>query len=347
MIDSKDISVVVQGAIDKKNTLKCLKSIRKFLPEAEIILSTWENSDVEGLDYDILVLNQDPGFEICDYICKTKNNVNRQIISTLNGLKSSNRKYTMKLRSDMIITSTSFLKCFSKYDDFRNPKCKIFKNRIIINNLYCANPIMTHFPFHISDWTQFGLREDLLNLWDIPLYPKDDNVYFSNKLKPDNDTVPTWLFKYIPEQFIAIKCLEKNNININCAYYCDNTDENISLTELFFANNFVILNYEKFGIKFLKYNPYIHGTQFQMSYRRWLSLYIKYCNNKYKPSFIDSLILNSNIDLEISKLIKHINNFKCSINIFNKIISNFFSICYYSMKILFKIFFNQRNNNDK
>ena len=40
-IDKKDISVVVQGAIDKEWTPLCLKSIRKYLPESEIILSTW------------------------------------------------------------------------------------------------------------------------------------------------------------------------------------------------------------------------------------------------------------------------------------------------------------------
>ena len=42
MIKSEDISVVVQGAIDKVNTPKCLESIRKVLPRAEIVLSTWE-----------------------------------------------------------------------------------------------------------------------------------------------------------------------------------------------------------------------------------------------------------------------------------------------------------------
>lgn len=37
IIDTKDISVVVQGAIDKGYTPLCLKSIRKYLPESEII----------------------------------------------------------------------------------------------------------------------------------------------------------------------------------------------------------------------------------------------------------------------------------------------------------------------
>ena len=78
-IKSKDISVVVQGAINSEVTPKCLESIRKYLPEAEIILSTWEGSDVVGLDYDKLVLNKDPG----TFIYKrsngaiTENNMNR------------------------------------------------------------------------------------------------------------------------------------------------------------------------------------------------------------------------------------------------------------------------------
>ena len=54
-IDFKDISIIVQGAIDIAETPKCLASIRKHLPEAEIILSTWNNEPVEGLDYDVLV----------------------------------------------------------------------------------------------------------------------------------------------------------------------------------------------------------------------------------------------------------------------------------------------------
>lgn len=42
-IDSKDISVIIQGAITKE-TDACLRSIRECLPLAEIILSTWEKS---------------------------------------------------------------------------------------------------------------------------------------------------------------------------------------------------------------------------------------------------------------------------------------------------------------
>ena len=66
MIDSKDISVVIQGAIDPIETKKCISSIKQYLPGAEIILSTWENSNLEGLEYDHLVLSKDPGAFFCN-----------------------------------------------------------------------------------------------------------------------------------------------------------------------------------------------------------------------------------------------------------------------------------------
>jgi hypothetical protein len=82
-IDSKDISVVVQGPIHTQDNLtkRVLESVRTHLPNAELILSTWKGSEVDGLDCDILLLNDDPG------AINGLNNVNRQIVSTRNGLQ--------------------------------------------------------------------------------------------------------------------------------------------------------------------------------------------------------------------------------------------------------------------
>ena len=49
-ISSKELSVVVQGAVSPLETISCLKSIRKYLPDAQIILSTWKNSDISELN---------------------------------------------------------------------------------------------------------------------------------------------------------------------------------------------------------------------------------------------------------------------------------------------------------
>ena len=98
-IEGKDISVVVQGYVSEE-TKFLLYSIRKYLPEAKIIVSTWDYCCVEGWDYDVLVLNSDPGAipcEIWDNFTRV-NNGNRQILSTKNGIDKVTTKYTLKLR---------------------------------------------------------------------------------------------------------------------------------------------------------------------------------------------------------------------------------------------------------
>jgi hypothetical protein len=67
MIDNRDITVVVQGPVqalpdrdqDEGITQLCLRSVRELLPGARIILSTWDQQDLDGLDYDELVINTD------------------------------------------------------------------------------------------------------------------------------------------------------------------------------------------------------------------------------------------------------------------------------------------------
>ena len=69
-IDSKDISVIVQGHVkglstdpyEERWTYFSLESIRRYLSESEIILSTFKDCDVRDMPYDILVQSDDPGF---------------------------------------------------------------------------------------------------------------------------------------------------------------------------------------------------------------------------------------------------------------------------------------------
>lgn len=276
-IDTKDISVVVQGAVDSINTPVCLASIRKYLPEAEIILSTWDGADVSKLDHDVLVMSKDPGGPLIDNVFQVRNNVNRQIISTKNGLKKSSRLYAIKIRSDMCFCGTQFLKVFGLFHQ-RNNTCRLLKQRVVINNLYCANPWKTNFCFHVSDWFFFGLRQDILNIFEIELQADEENMnWFSPFNRPKLDPVPTWNFRYIPEQYIWTSFLRKNGEKFKFDFFSDVTGFNIMLTELSFANNLIILDYENSGIKFLKFNPYKFDYTKQYSFNDWLGLFRKYC----------------------------------------------------------------------
>lgn len=174
MIKYNEISVIVQGAIHKDLTPKCLNSIRKYLPEAEIILSTWDGSNVSGLDYDLLILNKDPGGTKHDYAIYNKtrsmNNFNRQLISTQNGIQKATRKYILKLRADLILKNANFL---NYWDEFliRNENYSLFTHRVIANVLYsreysCQSGYGYPLPFHPSDFWFFGTKEDIKNYFE-------------------------------------------------------------------------------------------------------------------------------------------------------------------------------------
>lgn len=49
MINQKEISVIVQGAIIPDLTIKSLTSIKKHLPKSHIIVSTWDGADVSSI----------------------------------------------------------------------------------------------------------------------------------------------------------------------------------------------------------------------------------------------------------------------------------------------------------
>ena len=133
----KDMSVTLQGSVDQTDTPKCINSIRKWLPGAEIILSTWEGSDISGLDYDILVLNKDPGAVLMkEHLPKKKYlNVDRQIVSTQNGLKKATRKYALKIRSDLVLTTDNFLKYFDEYQA-RGENYNLFERKILVPMIF-------------------------------------------------------------------------------------------------------------------------------------------------------------------------------------------------------------------
>jgi hypothetical protein len=280
MIDTKDISVVVQGSVDNRLTPRCITSIRKYLPNAKIILSTWKGTILDNLDYDILIENSDPGAKYLDSFKKIQNNVNRQILSTKTGLQKVTTPFVLKIRSDMEIVGDSFLR---SYDTFpaRSTQYKFLQSRLIISNFYTARYDITHMLFHPSDWITFGLYEDVSSLWDIELAQEPEmSQYFCGRSKNFMypDPMPSWNFRYIPEQYICILFIRKF-IHLEFQHYLDYSEEKCETWKRILANNFIVLDYDnQLDIHFRKYNPHIHSSENQMSHLLWLKLYEEYCN---------------------------------------------------------------------
>lgn len=232
-IDTKDISAVVQGAINKDITKFTLKSIRKYLPGAKIILSTWEGSDVSNLEYDDLLLNKDPGGQD-GARGKGMDNTNRQIVSTLNGLKKSKTKYTIKIRTDFILIGNNFLKFFGKFNKYSNDKqFKLFNNRILIPAIY-------KYPFWMLDFVFFGETEDLIKLYDIPLRSQEEANWFK-RYEPIDKTNLKETTRYFPEIHILVNCIAKNIPNIFEKFkdHTDRNEDSEKISHNIFMNSFL------------------------------------------------------------------------------------------------------------
>jgi hypothetical protein len=238
MINHNDISVIVQGAIDKDLTKKALESIRAFMPEAEIILSTWEDSDLTSLDYDKLVLSKDPGFIKVNLL----GNTNRQIVGRLEALKQVTRKYCLVMRSDSEIINLNFVNSLFKFNEHKYSENHYLSSRI------CAcsfGPIWLNWLYHIADWFFFGETKDLINLYDIELFKEDKNADYD---EPKYLTPHNWLMY----NFAKKNCQQ---VEYKELYKTTKKDKDLYLRIL--VENFIVLGFDiHYGIRNNK-EPYL------------------------------------------------------------------------------------------
>lgn len=348
MIKSEDISVVVQGAIDKVNTPKCLKSIRKVLPRAEIILSTWEGANVDGLDYDILVLNKDPGgvkqdFAIYNF-SRSMNNLNRQILSTQNGIKKAKNFYILKIRSDLILKNKKFLNFWNLFP-VRNKKYAFFHHRVLCNTVYsreysCQSGNGFPTPFHPSDFWFFGEKNDIIDYFaECPLQTKEEAGNWMYKY-PNRLPYKTCLWRYAPEQHFCYHWIKKYYPNVCFADWSDWNEENIELSNNVLYNNFIFLNFSQSGIYSEKHccaDLIQNAIQGLITYEHFQKQYKKFCDQKYviKKQKNVKKLKTTEKPLFLS-LKKHVHKFFKPFKSFLHWLSEPFSVLYYALKVISK-----------
>ena len=321
MINSKDISVVVQGPISGEITSKCIKSIRQILPEAEIILSTWKNTDVSQIDYDKLVLCDDPGATLLCVRHKKQiyNNMNRQLVTIKEGLKLANRKYILKFRTDLILTNANFLDFWNKFQ-CRSNEYLLFKHKIIVPTLFSRIKIdfgkhtWIETPFHVSDWWFFGLNEDIKTFFldteiaEEPYFTE----YFSDKKNVDkNNPYGKVKHRFSPEQYFTYSCFSRNFKDIKMEDATDLNDEIIEKSRKCIINNFIILEYKQSGIYLPKYpfskNEKCSGNQYLglYNFNKFEKEYKKYCEPSYQLTCNDICAGNEKMEYSIHRVYKH------------------------------------------
>jgi len=288
-VRTDEISVVVQGPVvgkvddapDVRLTAACLQSIRHHLPGAEIILSTWIGSDLRNLDFDRVVESVDAGSVSFSGVYNLGYNLNRQIRSSSAGLRHASRPYAMKLRSDMRIGGTGFLQLFDQFPA-RNNEWRVFDRRLVACNLVSQNVRRRGLPMCPSDWVHFGQTIDVRKLWDIP-EDEGNNVarYFEHRERPKPDKNPILICRYAPEQYVWLHCLKKDG-PVDFDHIWDSRPEVVKLTELTIANNLILADEDRLGIRFCKYRQQLQFRLLSYTHTEWLGLYRQYCDPGFR-----------------------------------------------------------------
>jgi hypothetical protein len=293
MLKTEDLTFVVQGPViyvnDVDVTIISLRSIAQHFLGSRIIFSTWIGQLISE-DYSRIceiVLNNDPLSGFRDLNNKIYNNINRQLISTLNGLKKVETKYAIKVRSDILFENSSLLdycNLYNKYDE----RFHFFKNRILVTNITTVNPYKRQkLPYHPCDWLYFGLIDDLFDLFDIPLFDEPEfSEWFLYHQKPYNMPFVDNKCRYSAENYIFSSFLRKK-VNIRFEHLCDVSNDNLLLTEKYFANNLVVLHPKKLGIRGLKTDLGNEYFRYMYTTNDWMKLYNKYSNGNLNIPYFD------------------------------------------------------------
>ena len=256
MIDSKDVSVVIQGAIDYRCILSVVESVKRVLPNSELIISTWEGTILDYVEYDKIICSRDVG-GYKDLNSGFINNTARQIMSSLAGIRNASRKYVLKIRSDLILTSSGFLEWFDRYP-VRDKRFTYFKKKVLCCSYFFKKYLgvrkarIQPVIFHLSDWCFFGLREDVLKIFDIklPEEPDNTNYFLNHKYYTVRPSIYISKHRFTPEQYIFYQCFKsafpEDFKGVEHMYHYSSTL--IELYEKLVVSNFIILDVDEFSL---------------------------------------------------------------------------------------------------
>lgn len=294
-IVSNEISIIIQGGItdaagnlDSK-FIENLDATLNAMRGCEIIVSTWKASpEIEfylSKKYPevIFIFSDDVGSlsKVVNGV-EVISNINRMLVSSINGLNSASKMYAIKIRTDSYFYNDNIIHLFNDYfmaDKFCNvegikrEKEFIVFNRHLINcNLFARNPF-SHLPFlyHPGDILLAGLRKDLLNAFNIPLAEPDIFEYRKTMMN-------ACYMKYVPEQYLWVKNIERDKKDFRFDGNFSYEKKEKSRSECFYVNNFLPVDSEGLGFIWRKHKEVYFNKGWSSIYQSmdWENLYRKY-----------------------------------------------------------------------
>ena len=282
MVCESQISFVVQGKFND-TTIKLLKDIKRFYPNSPVILSVWDGCKVVSDNYDTLVRNADPGgfSNLNVYL-----NVNRQIVSSYNGLCEVNTEYCIKLRSDMRISSPKIISNL-EYSNSLHREVLDNESWVTVINLTTYNINVIRKPLAICDWVFLGKTSDVKKFFAIEHYPQSYFEYFTNAPNVYGDMTSQ---RYSAEQWIIYSRYKElmDSKGIKFAFCFDDNNELIKFHRALLANEIRVVGISDIGLYSEKYKIYNFGMSRMLSKSEWVIEYSRYHSIKPNPLlFID------------------------------------------------------------
>ena len=311
-MDSSQITVLFQGSVtsyqgaQSDSFIQNLNRTRCVLPNAQFILSTWEGMDVpQQIDIERIIYSRDPGglpgIKLDD---SKSNNINRQIVTTANGLAAVKTPYTLKLRTDSFLEHGGFIEIYEQYKKLVNHK---EYTPIIACCFFTIDPeIYEHMPFHISDWIQFGETEILQKYWDVPLMSKEDATYYErHEHRPFSGYFDKkFRTRLAVEQHIATYYAKKLGYKIP-KLHNDNRPTILKSHKKFLANELIILDPWQIGLNFPKYHWAYKSRFASMNCIMYLDWYLNF--SKHWPQLSkDEGLIELGLSRARSKLVTRI-----------------------------------------
>lgn len=251
-VDSRDISVVIQGPLYRtlaptRGIDACISAVRRYLPHAEIIVSTWAFEDLDGINADVVVTAADPG-TLLDFN-GNRHNTNRQLVSTLTGIQAASRPHVLKLRTDHILTGSD-IAVMGRYDARVPLSARLLHEPITVTTLFIRNPEKVPLLFHLSDLVQFGTREDMLWFWDQELRLQEEVFATTPYKNPIGNFVGYSAMRMTPEQCLMLGFMRKKGYDITLQTPGDISPELVELSERLLSENFTVLDWESSEVDF-------------------------------------------------------------------------------------------------
>lgn len=250
-IASDEISVIIQGAIAPEKVNPLIESVIKYLPKAEIIVSTWLDSkkkiDPKFQDQ-VKIIESEPIPDVYrDPISNVQDNLHRQVTTTLAGLKAATRKFSLKLRSDLLLESN----LITQTEKLTNSP--YFEYKISATNLGFVDPTKIPFLFHISDLALFGATRDLIQYWSFEGdYETHENFWNFVIGKLSANSTGFRCSRYSCEQRIVKNFLQRKGEKFTLQRLDSVNLHAIEVSEKFILSSFLLSDYKTSGVVFPK-----------------------------------------------------------------------------------------------